>query len=85
MNIDAQEQQVLAEQAAAEWEKLRTWKMPFGKFSGRSLYEIPAEYLCWFEQKGWPEGELGKLLRIVLEAKREGADCAFDTFRKRKN
>lgn len=69
-------------QAAAEWEKLRTWKMPFGRYSGRYLYELPAEYLCWFEQKGWPEGELGKLLRIVLEAKREGADCAFDGFRR---
>jgi uncharacterized protein len=69
-------------EAAADWEKLRTWRMPFGKFSGRALYEIPAEYLCWFEQKGWPEGDLGRLLRIVLEAKREGADEAFDVFRK---
>jgi uncharacterized protein len=67
----------MAEQARQDWEKLRTWKMPFGKFSGRFLYEIPAEYLCWFEQKGWPEGDLGKLLRIVLEAKREGAEQAF--------
>ncbi|MDX6765336.1 MAG: DUF3820 family protein [Candidatus Methylacidiphilales bacterium] len=72
----------LTPEALADWEKLRTWRMPFGKFSGRPLYEIPAEYLCWFEQKGWPEGELGKLLRIVLEAKREGADHAFDVFRR---
>jgi uncharacterized protein (DUF3820 family) len=69
-------------QAAADWEKLRTWEMPFGKFSGRKLYDIPAEYLCWFEQKGWPSGDLGRLLRIVLEAKREGADHAFDALRK---
>ncbi|MDR0533448.1 MAG: DUF3820 family protein [Verrucomicrobiales bacterium] len=70
------------EVARKDWEKLRDWKMPFGKFAGRHLYELPAEYLCWFEQKGWPEGELGKLLRIVLEAKREGADEAFDVFRR---
>jgi len=70
------------EAAIQDWEKLRAWKMPFGKFSGRYLYDIPAEYLCWFEQKGWPEGDLGRLLRIVLEAKREGAEKAFDTLRK---
>ncbi len=56
--------------------------MPFGKFKGRQLYDLPAEYLCWFEQKGWPEGDLGRLLQIVLEAKRQGADHAFDPLRK---
>jgi uncharacterized protein (DUF3820 family) len=69
-------------QAAADWEKLRTWEMPFGKFSGRKLYDLPAEYLCWFEQKGWPSGDLGRLLQIVLEAKRQGADHAFAPLRK---
>ena len=56
--------------------------MPFGKFSGRKLYDLPAEYLCWFEQKGWPSGDLGRLLQIVLEAKRQGADYAFAPLRK---
>lgn len=71
-----------ASQAAADWEKLRTWTMPFGKFSGCKLYDLPAEYLCWFEQKGWPSGDLGRLLQIVLEAKRQGAEHAFDALRK---
>lgn len=68
--------------AMADWEKLRTWEMPFGRFKGRRLYDIPAEYLCWFEQQGFPEGDLGRLLRIVLEAKRQGADHAFDVLRR---
>jgi hypothetical protein len=70
------------ENAAADWEKLRSWEMPFGRFKGRALYDLPAEYLCWFEQHGWPSGDLGRLLHIVLEAKRQGADHAFDPLRK---
>lgn len=68
--------------AAADWERLRTWTMPFGRFAGRPLYDLPAEYLCWFEQHGFPGGDLGRLLQIVLEAKRQGADHAFDPLRK---
>ncbi|MDR2462990.1 MAG: DUF3820 family protein [Verrucomicrobiales bacterium] len=70
------------EAARKDWERLRDWKMPFGKFAGRRLHDLPAEYLCWFEQKGFPAGELGKLLRLVLEAKREGADDAFNVLRR---
>ena len=68
--------------AAADWERLRTWQMPFGRYKGRRLYELPAEYLCWFEQEWLSGGDLGRLLRIVLEAKRQGADHAFDILRK---
>lgn len=68
-------------EAAAEWERLRNWRMPFGRYRDRPLYDLPAEYLCWFEQKGFPQGELGRLLRLVLEVKREGADEAFAPLR----
>ena len=64
----------LASNAAEDWEKLRTWTMPFGKSSGRKLYDLPAEYLCCFEQKGWPSGDPGRLLQTELEAKRQGPD-----------
>ncbi len=56
--------------------------MPFGRYRGRALHALPAEYLCWFELKGWPSGDLGRLLQIVLEAKRQGADHAFDSLRR---
>lgn len=69
-------------EALADWDKLRTWQMPFGRFKGRKLYDLPAEYLCWFELNGFPEGDLGRLLHLVLEAKRQGADHAFNVLRK---
>lgn len=54
--------------------KLAQWRMPFGKYSGRALIELPEEYLFWFQKKGFPSGELGELLKLCLELKIEGLD-----------
>ena len=54
--------------------KLAQWKMPFGKYSGRALIDLPEEYLFWFKKHGFPRGELGKLLELCLEIKIEGLD-----------
>ena len=54
--------------------KLAQWRMPFGKYSGRVLIELPEEYLFWFQKKGFPSGELGELLKLCLELKIEGLD-----------
>ena len=45
--------------------KLVTWKMPFGKYAGRSLAELPGHYLAWFAREGFPKGELGELLELM--------------------
>ncbi|MFD2230996.1 DUF3820 family protein [Alkalimarinus sediminis] len=47
--------------------KLAKMKMPFGKYSGRVLIDLPEEYLLWFAKKGFPEGQLGDLLKLALE------------------
>jgi hypothetical protein len=45
--------------------KLVRWKMPFGKYAGTILADLPGNYLAWFAREGFPEGELGELLEIM--------------------
>ncbi|HSC76534.1 MAG TPA: DUF3820 family protein [Pseudomonadales bacterium] len=54
--------------------KIANTKMPFGKYAGRMLIEVPEEYLLWFAQKGFPRGELGELMNLVLMIKTEGLE-----------
>ncbi|MCA7011066.1 DUF3820 family protein [Dickeya dadantii] len=47
--------------------------MPFGKYKGRMLIDLPEEYLLWFARKGeFPAGRLGELMQITLAIKMEG-------------
>ncbi|ANU38768.1 DUF3820 family protein [Vibrio scophthalmi] len=54
--------------------KLARMQMPFGKYAGRVLIDLPEEYLLWFDKKGFPEGELGRLMQLCLALKVEGLD-----------
>ncbi|MBW3695984.1 hypothetical protein EK599_09770 [Vibrio sp. T187] len=54
--------------------KLARMQMPFGKYAGRVLIDLPEEYLLWFDKKGLPSGELGDLLKLCLALKIEGLD-----------
>jgi uncharacterized protein len=49
-------------------------KMPFGRFKGRLLCDLPVSYLEWFEKKGFPEGKLGVLLQTIYEIKLNGLE-----------
>ncbi len=46
-------------------EQLALMKMPFGKYAGRPLADLPGNYLAWFARKGFPKSELGKLLELM--------------------
>ena len=48
--------------------------MPFGKYQGRVLIDLPEEYLLWFANKGFPSGRLGQLMALTLECKAQGLD-----------
>jgi len=49
-------------------------QMPFGKYKGRLLADLPEHYLVWYRQKGFPNGQLGILMETVYEIKLNGLD-----------
>ncbi len=56
-------------------------KMPFGKYAGRLLIDLPEPYVVWFKQKGFPNGKLGKQLETVYVIKANGLEHLFDPLR----
>jgi hypothetical protein len=56
---------------------LATTKMPYGKYKGIPLVDLPEPYIVWFSQKGFPEGKLGEMLQAVYEIKLNGLEYLF--------
>lgn len=54
--------------------ELAQTKMPFGKFKGRLLVELPEPYLVWYKSKGFPAGKLGEQLQLMYEIKLNGLE-----------
>lgn len=54
--------------------KLANARMPFGKYSGRLLIDLPEAYVVWFTRKGYPEGEIGELLANLYAIKENGLE-----------
>lgn len=62
--------------------KLAEYRMPFGKYANRLLIDLPEPYVIWFANKGFPKGELGRMMSIVHEIKVNGLEYLFQPLRK---
>lgn len=49
-------------------------RMPFGRFEGRRLIDLPEPYVVWFKQQGFPPGLLGQRLALIYEIKANGLE-----------
>ena len=65
--------------------KLVEMKMPFGKYEGRVLCDLPVSYLEWFNRKGFPAGKLGMLLQTMYEIKLNGLDYLLIPLKQKKS
>ncbi|MES2516191.1 MAG: DUF3820 family protein [Bacteroidota bacterium] len=57
-------------------------KMPFGRYKGTILANLPVSYLEWFQRKGFPDGKLGMMLATMYEIKSNGLEYLLDPIRK---
>lgn len=64
-------------------QKLVTQVMPYGKYQGRLIADLPGNYLNWFARQGFPSGELGQLLALMQELDHNGLSGLLAPLRKR--
>ncbi|MDX9899213.1 MAG: DUF3820 family protein [Spirochaetia bacterium] len=54
--------------------RLANAKMPFGKYAGRLLIDLPESYVVWFSHKGYPRGDIGEQLQALYTIKENGLE-----------
>lgn len=62
--------------------KVANTPMPFGRYAGRVLVDLPEEYLLWFAAQGFPRGELGELMALALLIRSEGLEALVRPLRR---
>ncbi|MBL6875404.1 MAG: DUF3820 family protein [Chitinophagales bacterium] len=62
-------------------EELVQSKMPYGKYKGRVLCDLPEYYLVWYHSKGFPKGKLGEQLATMYEIKLNGLEYLLKPLR----
>lgn len=64
--------------------RLVTQTMPYGKYKGRLLADLPGNYLNWFAREGFPTGEIGRLLALMQEIDHNGLKPLLEPLRQRR-
>lgn len=62
--------------------KLANTSMPFGKYKGRMIIDLPESYLLWFSREGFLKGEIGLLLQLALEIAINGLNNMIKALKK---
>ena len=65
-------------------ERLLTVEMPYGKYKGRLIADLPGHYLTWFARQGFPAGEIGQLLALMHELDHNGLSGLLAPLRREK-
>ena len=63
-------------------ERLVRVSMPYGKYKGRLIADLPGNYLNWFAREGFPKGEIGQLLALMQELDHNGLSELLEPLRK---
>lgn len=66
-------------------EQLVTLRMPFGKYEGTLIADLPGPYLNWFAREGFPEGQIGRLLQLMQEIDHNGLSPLLDPLRQKQS
>lgn len=66
-------------------QRLLDLEMPYGKYKGRKIADLPGNYLNWFAREGFPNGEVGRLLALMQEIDHNGLSFLLDPLRKRQS
>ncbi|MBB3640238.1 MULTISPECIES: DUF3820 family protein [Variovorax] len=64
-------------------QRLVTLEMPFGKYKGTLIADLPGNYLTWFAREGFPSGEIGRLLALMHEIDHNGLSGLLKPLRNR--
>lgn len=67
---------------ASDLKKLVEWRMPYGKYQGRLIADLPGHYLAWFAREGFPPGHLGELIALAHEIDHNGLHALLEPLRK---
>ena len=63
-------------------ERLIRVQMPYGKYKGRLIADLPGNYLNWFAREGFPKGEVGQLLALMQELDHNGLSALLEPLRR---